>query len=177
MGTGLGWTDEERVALCKAHLSSSLDPVKGADQSGPTFWTSVVTAWKGLLAGRPGVLRRTERGVGGVQKQWGKVRRGVSEFGSHYVAVKRLSLTGNPSDEDLISAAVARFCALNIYEAMRKDRASGKAKGKTTKRKAKQTTCLWVPCWRVLRVAYLPNIRILGPVAPLTGQYSRGGLN
>jgi len=26
-------------------------------------------------------------------------------------------------------------------------------------------------------VAYLFNIRILGPVAPLTGQYSRGGLN
>jgi len=26
-------------------------------------------------------------------------------------------------------------------------------------------------------VAYLPNVRILGPVAPLTGQYSRGGLN
>jgi len=26
-------------------------------------------------------------------------------------------------------------------------------------------------------VAYLLNIRILGPVAPLTGQYSRGGLN
>jgi len=51
----------------------------------------------------------------------------------------------------LISAAVARFCGLNIYEAMRKDRASEKAKGKTTKRKAKQTTCPLVPCWRVLR--------------------------
>ena len=44
MGTGLGWTDEERVALCKAYLSTSVDPVKGADQSGPTFWTSVVLA-------------------------------------------------------------------------------------------------------------------------------------
>ena len=29
----------------------------------------------------------------------------------------------------------------------------------------------------LLRVAYLLNIRILSPVAPLTGQYSRGGLN
>jgi len=139
------------MALCKAYLSMSLDPVKGADQSRPTFWTSVVTAWKGLLAGRPGVRRRTQRGFGGVQKQWDKIRRGVSEFGSHYLAVKRLSLTGNPSDEVLISAAVARFCGLNIYEAMRKDRASDKVKGKTTKPKAKQTTCPWVPCWRVLR--------------------------
>jgi len=55
----MGWTDEERVALRKAYFSTSLDPVKGADQSEPTFWTSVVTAWKGLLAGRPGVRRRT----------------------------------------------------------------------------------------------------------------------
>jgi len=30
---------------------------------------------------------------------------------------------------------------------------------------------------RVIPAAYLLNIRILGPVAPLTGQYSRGGLN
>ena len=44
MGTGLGWTDEERVALCNGYLSTSLDPVKGADQSGPTSWASVVAA-------------------------------------------------------------------------------------------------------------------------------------
>jgi len=113
----------------------------------------VVREWKRLLDGRPGARRRTERGVGGVQKQWDKIR-GVREFDSHYLAVKRLSLTDNPSDEDLISAAVARFCVRNIYEAMRNDRASAKAKGKTTKRKAKQTTCPWVPCWRVLRHVY-----------------------
>ena len=146
MGTGLRWTDEERVALCKAYLSTSLDPVKEADQRGPTFWTSVVPALKGLLAGRPGVRRRAERGVGGGQKEWDKIRRGVSEFDFHYLAVKWLSLTGNPSDEDLISAAVARFCGLNIYEAMRKDRASDKAKGKTATRKETQTTCPWAPC-------------------------------
>jgi len=69
MGTGPCWTDEERVALCKAYVTTSQDRVKGADQSGPTFWTALVAAWKGLLAGRPGVRRRTERGVGGVQKQ------------------------------------------------------------------------------------------------------------
>jgi len=82
--------------------------------------------------------------------QWDRIRRGVSALGSHCPAVKRLSLTGNPSDEDVISAAVARFCGLNIYEAMRMDRASDKAKRKTRKRNAKQTTCPWVPCWRVL---------------------------
>jgi len=82
MGTGLGWKDETRVTLCKAYLRTSLDPVKGADQSGPTYWTSVMKAWKGLLAGRPGVRRRNESGVGGVQKQWDKIRKGVNEFGT-----------------------------------------------------------------------------------------------
>jgi len=113
--TGLGWTDEERVALRRANLPASLDAVKDSDQTGTRYWAKMVTEWKRLLAGRPGARRRTERGVGGVQKQWDKIRRGVSEFCFHYLAIKRLSLTGNPSEEDLTSAAVARSCGLNIY--------------------------------------------------------------
>ena len=148
MGTGLGWKDEERVAIFKAYLSTTLDPGNGGDQSGPTFWTSVVTAWKGLLAKRPGVRRRTERGVGGVQKQWDKIRKGVNEFGSHYLAVKRMELTGNPSDEKVISAAMARFCGANVYEAIRKDRTEDKAKGKATKRcDGMEGAAGWAP-WR-----------------------------
>ena len=75
-----------------------------------------------------------------MQKQWDKILGGVSEVISHYLAVKRLSLTGNPRDEDLIGAAGARFSGLNIYDAMQKDRVSDEAKVKTTKRKAKQTS-------------------------------------
>jgi len=44
MGTALGCTDEECVALYKAYLSTSPDLVEGADQSGPKFCTSVVMA-------------------------------------------------------------------------------------------------------------------------------------
>ena len=139
------------MALCKAYLRTSLDPVKAADQSGPPFWVSVVTAWKGLLAGRPGVRRLTERGVGGVQKKWDKIRNGVNEFGSLYLAVKRMELTGNPRDEDMNSAAKARFCGANVYEAISQDRTEDKANGKAIKRKAKQVHCPWVSWWRVLR--------------------------
>jgi len=127
--------------LCKAYVTTSQDPVNGADQSGPTFWTAVVSAWKGLLEGRPGVRQRTERGVGGVQKQWDRIRKGVNEFGSHYLPVKRMELTGNPSEGERISAAMARFCGANVYEAMRKDRAADMAMGNTTERKAKQVHC------------------------------------
>jgi len=89
--------------------------------------------------------------VGEVRKQWDKIRTGVNEFGSLYLAVRRMGRTGNPSEDYMISTAIARFCGANVYEAMRKDLAADMAKGKTTKRKAKQEHCPWVPCWRVLR--------------------------
>jgi len=53
MGTGLRWTDEELVALCKAYVSTSLDPVKGADQSGPTFWALCGGGMEGAAGGAP----------------------------------------------------------------------------------------------------------------------------
>jgi len=81
-----------------------------------------------------------------VQKQWDKIRMGVNEFGSNYIAVMRMELTGNPSDEHMISAAMARFSVANVYEAIHKDRTADKAKGRATKRKAKQVHCPWVPC-------------------------------
>jgi len=98
MATGLGWTNEERAALSTSYLSTSLDAVKGSDQTGTSFWAVVNAKWKRVLAGHPGARRRTESDDGGVQKQCGKIRRGLSKFGSYYLAVKRLSVTGNPSD-------------------------------------------------------------------------------
>jgi len=62
-----------------------------------------------------------------VQKQCDKIRKGVNEFGSQYLAVKRMELTGNPSEVYMISAAMGRFCGANVYEAMRKDRAEDMA--------------------------------------------------
>jgi len=49
-----------------------------------------------------------------VQKQWDKISKGVNAFDSHYLAVKRMELTGSPSEEDMISAAMARFCGRNV---------------------------------------------------------------
>ena len=66
------------------------------------------------------------------------------------MAVKRMELTGNPRDEDIISAAMARFCGDNVYEAIRKNRTADNAKGKAAERKARQMHCPWVPWWRVL---------------------------
>jgi len=45
--------------------------------------------------------------------------------------------TGNPSEEDTISGAVARYCSLDVYDAIREDRNQDKVNDKTRKRKAK----------------------------------------
>lgn len=86
-----------------------------------------------------------------MEEHWDPIRRGVIEFGSHYLTVQRMSLIGKLSDQDLISSAVACFCGPNVYDAMRKVRQSEKEKEETTKWKTKQNTCPSVPCWRVLR--------------------------
>jgi len=91
--------------------------------------------------------------VSALEKQFKKIRKSVSTFTSHYLAVKNMQTTGNLSEEDIISAAVARYCSLDIYEAIRKDREQDKRKGKASKRKAKLAHCKWAACWRVLRMS------------------------
>jgi len=65
----------------------------------------------------------------------------VSTFSSHYLAVKNMQTTGDLSEEIIISGAIARYCSLDIYEAIRKDQEQDKRKGKAEKRKGKLAHC------------------------------------
>jgi len=96
---------------------------------------------------------RVKRNLTALEKQFKKIREGVSTCTSHYLAVKSMQTTGSLVEEDIISGAVARNCSLDIYEAIRKDREQDKRKGKAAKRKAKLAHCKWVECWRVLRTS------------------------
>ena len=96
---------------------------------------------------------RVKRSVSALEKQFKKMRKGVSNFTSRYLAVKNMKTTGNLSEEDIISGAVARYCSLVIYEAIRKDWEQDERKSKATKWKAKLAHCKWVACWRVLRTS------------------------
>jgi len=104
-------------------------------------WTDLMTK-KGPL--------RDKRNVSALEKQFKKIRKGVSPFTSHYLAVKNMQTTGNLTDEDTISGAVARYCSLDIYGSIRSDREKDKRKGKMAKRKAKLAHCKWVGCSRLL---------------------------
>jgi len=151
MGSSLGWTDEDRVPLCEAYLEVTGDEVNGTSRSKDELWEAVYKLWKTKLL-KKGPLR-VERNASGLEKQFKHIRAGVSAFTSHYLAVKNAPTTGNLSEEDIISGAVARFCSLDVYEAIRKHREADKEKGTTGKRKAKVAHCTWMTCWRVLRVS------------------------
>jgi len=94
---------------------------------------------------------RVDRLPSALEKQFKRIRTGVSTFTSHYLAVKAMPTTGNLSEEDIISGAVARYCSLNVYDAIRADRDQDKRNDKTRKSQAKVAHCKWVACWRVLR--------------------------
>jgi len=88
-----------------------------------------------------------------IEKQFKKIRKGLSTFTSNYMAVKSLQTTGNLTEEDIISGAVTRYCSLDIYRAIRKDGVQDKSKGKEETRKAKLAHFKWVACWRVLHTS------------------------
>jgi len=139
------------VPLCRAYLDVSEDPVSTTGRSKEQLWAAVHEKWTDLMT-KKGPLR-VKRNVGALEKQFKKIRKGVSLFASHYLAVKNMQNTGNLTEKDIISDAVARYCSLDIYESIGSDREKDKRKGKTAKRKAKLAHCKWVGCWRVLRTS------------------------
>jgi len=94
---------------------------------------------------------RLERLPSALETQFKHIRAGVSAFTSHYRVVQAMPTTGNPSEEDIISGAVARYCSLDVHDAIREDCNQDKVNDKMRKRKAKVAHCKWVACWRVLR--------------------------
>jgi len=151
MVTSLGWTDEDRMPLCRAYLAVSEDPVTATSRSKDQLWAAVHEERTYLMT-KKGTLR-VNRNVSALEKQFNKIRKGVRTLTSHYLAVKNMQTTGNLTEEDIISGAVARYCSLDIYESIRNDREKDKRKGKAAKRKVKLAHCKWVGSWRVLRTS------------------------
>jgi len=101
MVSSLGWTDEYRVPLCRAFLEVSGDPVMATGRSNDELWAAVHKKWTDLMAEK-GPLR-IKRHVSALEKQFKNIRKGVSTFTSHYLAVKNMQTTGKLSEEDIIS--------------------------------------------------------------------------
>jgi len=84
---------------------------------------------------------KVDRLPSALEKQFKRIQTGVNTFTSHYLAVKAMPTTDNMSEEDIISGAVARFCSLDMYDAIRADRDDDKRNDKIRKRKTTVAHC------------------------------------
>jgi len=71
MVSSLGWTDEDRVALCRAHLEVSKDPMTATSSSQDQLWAAVHEKWTDLVT-KKGTLR-VMRNVSALEKQFKKI--------------------------------------------------------------------------------------------------------
>jgi len=94
MGSSLGWTDEDRVPLCRALLEVSGDPVMATGRSKDELWAAVRKKWTDLMDWKDPL--RVKHNVSAIAKQFKKIRKGVSTFTSHYLAVKNTKTTVVP---------------------------------------------------------------------------------
>jgi len=101
------------MPLCEAYLEVTGDEVNGTSRSKDALWEAIYKLWKTKLLNK-GPLR-VERNASGLEKQFKRIRAGVSAFTLHYLAVKNAPTTRNLSEEDIISGAVACFCSLDVY--------------------------------------------------------------
>eukprot|EP00168_Porphyra_purpurea_P012167 TRINITY_DN3166_c0_g1_i2.p1 TRINITY_DN3166_c0_g1~~TRINITY_DN3166_c0_g1_i2.p1 ORF type:complete len:201 (+),score=18.07 TRINITY_DN3166_c0_g1_i2:1269-1871(+) len=122
MNSSLGWTDDDRVHLCSAYLEVSEDPVTAAGRSKDQLWEALHKKWLSLMSKKGPA--RAKRNVNALENQFKKIRKGVSTFTSHYIAVKRMHTTGNVSEAEVIIGAIARYCSLDIHEEIPTDRSN-----------------------------------------------------
>lgn len=86
-----------------------------------------------------------------MQNEWYKISKEVTRFAAFYHRVGQMNLTGNMTEEDRIRAAIGLASSIDVYQAILKDRAIDKAKGKRTKRAAKEPYCEYLLCSCILR--------------------------
>jgi len=126
MGRGAAGLVAENMALIKAWLIESNNPIRGTDQSGKEFWSRVHKSWKNFLQGETDARVKTardQRGFEALSKQWAKMVAGMLEFSSCIVKAKLAKPTGIASHADLVSCAEGIFCGTNVYGRIRGDNA------------------------------------------------------
>jgi len=96
------------MALIKAWLIESNNPIRGTDQSGKEFWSRVLKSWQRVLQGETDArvkAPRDQRGFEALRKQWAKMVAGVMEFSSCIVQARLAKPTGIATHADLVNCA------------------------------------------------------------------------
>ncbi|KAK1860677.1 hypothetical protein I4F81_003265 [Pyropia yezoensis] len=159
MGQGPRWKETEDVALARAVSHVSQDPITGTDQRYKEYWAAIFFAWKKLL---PPAMRRVyntpaaragneaddeeedhsdgKRTITALQRRFSLISVWVHKLQSCFAEVEKRKVTGHPTFNDKVSAAVAIYCGKEVHAAIRQDRETDIADCRTRKRPAKAVT-------------------------------------
>lgn len=121
---GLSRFDKERMMVRKAALVVGQNPIIGTDQSTDIFWAYVgamVRRTMGRDAKNNGrsLCGLPDRADSAIKREFKEhISKKCQTFEECWLRLKRIHLTGNPSDEDLIEAAKAAFEVTDGCKAM-----------------------------------------------------------
>jgi len=115
---GVSWTRDEREVLCAAFVEATLNAEVGTYQRMEVFKSDYCNRFREHLPdSMPQVARRRGRSTSAIDKELKyNIFPMVERFKNAYVSVLNAKMTGNPTPEDLVNAAVAKFKGLSPYE-------------------------------------------------------------
>lgn len=151
MGSGKSWTEKEDVTLSLSYRAAVQDEVTGVDQSKRDLWQKIHEGYVALIGESHLPPDQVTRSARALESRWPAIAQGVHRFKDAYRRVTKANLTGNLDENDLISAATAMVCGMDVYEGVRADRVKDVKDGRGRKRKPKEGRCDFVACWKVLR--------------------------
>lgn len=158
-GKGMVWNTPERVALCIAVRTATLNAVQGTSQTGDAFWEDVL---EGFIAQTPKNLIHSQ-----LRGRWpnrtvtaakGEFLRNIStccQRFAHFYHVASTRLTGNMDEAAVMRATRCLYSSTAVYAAVQKDvdyEAVLRAQGKEpVDNRARLVPENWQPCWQELR--------------------------
>lgn len=108
MGSQKGLAEVEHVGVAKAYIVTTQDPIVGTDQKGKDFYDKMRVEYLEQMKAARALPASGDRTVGAVSKTWHKLKNGVSTVSGHFLAVQRMNVTGNPSEEAVICGALEK---------------------------------------------------------------------
>jgi hypothetical protein len=112
MGGGKDYSLAENVAICKAWVQASEDPIAGKDQKGTTFFAKVLVFYNENMKVVDGATAK-ERTACAIKNRWGKINHDVNMFNGFYATVTSIEHSGW-EEEDYIHATMVMYSSRAI---------------------------------------------------------------
>lgn len=154
MDSGPACTAEEDLALALSARDVQEDRIVGTDET----WDEMIAATFRALKVRKDIKhipedqhRRTEAAVAcrlRLTLKDEQIKKNI------FRRSEKEQLMGSPTDEGMMSAAVAELCAVSVYDFINGDRAEEVRRSEGKNRNAKQVQFPFLEYWRVLRYVY-----------------------